>query len=362
MIQIPLWLVALVGMVSLTLAAAAVMVLAWQRKRKPRSPRMPEEWALTGRAVFSTSERRIFRLLRETLTSQVILAKLPMVRFCQPIDFGRTRYWYDLLGSNYVSFAICAPNGRVLAAIDIDKDRNSEENPQLRRSMKIKRAVLRSCRIRYLRIPAGSLLTESEIMLLLSPTRDFFEENPLDNSSEEPALETRHMAQQSRGASMTSEATSKLTRARESLASTVASRRAQRNVLWQESGLFQDSFFALDSRLDDNAADDTAPTAPTKATEAPPRAAQSAPILNTVPEQPRPAAPGPSPQSQPAKHTVERKPARTEGHKHRSKAGRNGRRKPPVVKVTLEDMVPSERLSTVVQLDTEEARYAAGQS
>jgi hypothetical protein len=338
------------------------MVLAWQRKRKPKSPRMPDEWALTGRAVFSTSERRIFRLLRETLASHVILAKLPMVRFCQPIDFGRTRYWYDLLGSNYVSFAICAPNGRVLAAIDIDKDRSSEENPQLRRSMKIKRAVLRSCRIRYLRIPAGSVLTESEIMILLSPTKGFFEENPLDNGSEDSTLETRSMTQQSRGPSATSEATAKLTRARESLASTVASRRAQRNVLWQESSLFQDSFFALDSRLDDNAADDTGTTALAKVTQAPPRAAQSAPKLDTVPEPELPAAPAPSTESQPAKPSLESKPARPEGNKKRSRASRNGRRRPPVVKVTLEDTVPSERLNTVVQLDTEEARYAAGQS
>ena len=38
--------------------------------------------------------------------------------------------------------------------------------------------------------------------------------------------------------------------ARDSLSSTVASRRAQRTALWQDSSLFQDSFFAPDSRQD----------------------------------------------------------------------------------------------------------------
>jgi hypothetical protein len=41
-----------------------------------------------------------------------------------------------------------------------------------------------------------------------------------------------------------------LDEARDSLASTVATRRAQRSALWQDSSVFQDSFFAPDSRLD----------------------------------------------------------------------------------------------------------------
>jgi len=38
--------------------------------------------------------------------------------------------------------------------------------------------------------------------------------------------------------------------ARDSLASTVATRRAQRSALWQDSTAFQDSFFAPDNRQD----------------------------------------------------------------------------------------------------------------
>ena len=41
-----------------------------------------------------------------------------------------------------------------------------------------------------------------------------------------------------------------LHQARDTLANTVAHRRAERTALWQDSTLFQDSFFAPDSRLD----------------------------------------------------------------------------------------------------------------
>jgi hypothetical protein len=39
-----------------------------------------------------------------------------------------------------------------------------------------------------------------------------------------------------------------LHQARDSLSNTVASRRAERTALWQDSSVFQDSFFAPDSR------------------------------------------------------------------------------------------------------------------
>jgi hypothetical protein len=54
--------------------------------------------------------------LREALPHHIVLSKLPLVRFCQPNDPGEVQFWYDLLGTNHVGFAICSANGRVLAA------------------------------------------------------------------------------------------------------------------------------------------------------------------------------------------------------------------------------------------------------
>ena len=101
------WIIVLVAM-SVILPALTYFVLR-ARTAAPRP--LPTEWALASRSVFSPSERRVHRLLREALPHHIILSKLPLVRFCQPIEVAEVRFWYDLLGSSHVSFAICSTNG-----------------------------------------------------------------------------------------------------------------------------------------------------------------------------------------------------------------------------------------------------------
>ncbi len=133
------------------------------------------------------------------------------------------RYWYDLLGAINVTFAVCSANGRVLAAIDLDTDRGNS-----RRILQIKQSVLGACRIRYLRCPVDNLPTAAELQLLVPSSTAATARGP------QPGLVPPR----------------DLDEARDSLASTVASRRAQRTALWQDSSVFQDSFFAPDSRQD----------------------------------------------------------------------------------------------------------------
>lgn len=206
------WIVALVA-----LALLVVVLVLWALKRAPRkSLALPTEWALAPRPVFSTDERRVYRLLREALPHHIVLSKLPLVRFCQPTDPSEVRYWFDLLGTSHVTFAVCSANGRVLAAIDLDTDRGNS-----RRVMQIKQSVLSACRVRYLRCPVDQLPSVAELQLLVP-------------SSSAPA----------RGPQPAPAPTTKLQHAR----GPSASRRAERTTLWQDSTVFQDSFFAPDSR------------------------------------------------------------------------------------------------------------------
>jgi len=212
------WIAAFTAVLATFLVAA---LWAVRRKGAPGKP-LPSEWSLAPRPVFSTEERRVYRQLREALPHHVILSKLPLVRFCQPSDPDEVRYWYDLLGSIHVTFAICSANGRVLATIDLDNDRGAS-----RRVMQIKQSVLGACRIRYLRCPIDHLPSVPELQLLVphsSPTRA---------PQPAPAHTSLHPA-------------------RDSLASAVASRRTERTALWQDSSFFQDSFFAPDTRGDDS--------------------------------------------------------------------------------------------------------------
>src|ERR1035441_3464713 len=142
----------------------AIVLLVWLllARREPRVEPLPTEWALSARPVFSTDERRVYKLMREALPHHIVLSKLPLVRFCQPNDPGEVRFWYDLLGSINVTFAVCSANGRVLAAIDLDIDRGNS-----RRILQIKQSVLGACRVRYLRCPVDNLPSAAELQLLV---------------------------------------------------------------------------------------------------------------------------------------------------------------------------------------------------
>jgi hypothetical protein len=208
------WIVALA-----VLATVAAALALWAlRPRQPAETPLPAHWALSARPVFSSDERRVYRQLREALPHHIVLAKLPLVRFCQPTDPSAVRYWYELLGATHVTFAVCSANGRVLAAIDLDNDKTGS-----RRVLQIKQSMLSACRIRYLRCPADHLPSIPELQLLVPQT-----------------------SQVARGPN----STPVVNQARDSLANTVAARRRERSALWQESGFFQDSFFGIDNLRD----------------------------------------------------------------------------------------------------------------
>ncbi len=225
MLELP-WTVAFVSLLVLVLAVVAIW-FQWRRRRRPAP--LPTEWPLTARPVFTHDERRVFHLLREALPHHVVLSKLPLVRFSQPHAPVDVRYWYELLGTLNVSFAVCSPNGRVLAAIDLEGERSAS-----RRALQIKQSVLGACRVRYLRCPADRLPTAAELQLLV-PQGSTAPRAPQPAPTTPPAApaSAQHLSQ-----------------ARAALASTVAQRRSERSALWHDVPQFQDSFFAPDSRND----------------------------------------------------------------------------------------------------------------
>lgn len=195
-----------------------ILLLRWQRRRPSRpSSTLPPEWPIGARPVFSKAERRLYRLLRDALPHHIVLAKLSLVRFCQPHDPRTVRDWYQLLGPVHVSFAICSPNGRVLAAVDLEE---AHQSVRLARQLRIKKSVFEACRIRYLRCPPDHLPSVPELQLLVPQSTQPRGPQPA------PALRE----------------------ARDTLANTVAWRRAQRAVLWQDSSFFHDSFLRGERR------------------------------------------------------------------------------------------------------------------
>ena len=191
-----------------------VLALAWALRRPAAARKqLPIEWSLTARPVFSADERRVYRLLKEALPQHAILPKLPLVRFCQPTETSEVRYWFDLLGATHVSFAICSPNGRVLAALDLESERSVTG-----RSAQIKQSVLSACRVRYLRCPIDKLPSIAELQLLV----------PFSNSQSHSPRRPKINGQTPRRA---------------------GSAPAERSRLWQDTGIFRDSFFTQDRQF-----------------------------------------------------------------------------------------------------------------
>lgn len=159
---------AVVWIAALLAAALAVplgLFLALRGSRMARGDELPTQWPLVPRPVFGGVERRLYRQLTDALPHHVILAKLPLVRLCQPAepDPQKVRYWFRLLGSTHVSFAVCDAQGRVLAAVDLVNER---ARPSAR-TQRIKAAVLHACQIRFLTCTPDALPTQPALRALV---------------------------------------------------------------------------------------------------------------------------------------------------------------------------------------------------
>jgi hypothetical protein len=219
------------------------------------------DWDLLPRPVFTADERRLYRQLREALPHHVILAKLPLVRMCQPADPDQVRYWYELLGAIQVTFAICSTHGRVLAAIDLHYDRGGPPA----RATRIKQSALGACRVRYLRCPADHLPSVAELQLLVP-------QNASANRGPQPAVAPAGEP----GAPLPPPSAANDSRSG-------ASRRRERTTLWQDSLPFTDSFFTPERRFEAAGLGDSDPE--DEVSEAPAGAAPSGPpsVAGTVP-------------------------------------------------------------------------------
>lgn len=234
MFSVPWWSIALAVTACCLVGLAAYWV---GRRRTPTTP-LPADWRVDARPALNADERHAIRLLREALPNNVILAKLPLVRFCQPREMQQMRYWFELIGPVYVSFAVCSANGRVLAVVDLETGR-----PTSARALRIKQGVLDACRIRYVRCRADNFPAASDLALLLRPQGPTARVAPMPAPS---AAAPAPAFQNAKG----------------HLSDTVKTKRAQRTERWPNSAMAQDSFFAADSRLDSAANSDFAPSTP----------------------------------------------------------------------------------------------------
>lgn len=260
------WIIALAVLVVI----AAGMAFWVTRPRQTASLPLPTEWPLSARAVFSVDERRAYRQLRDAFPQYIVLSKLPLVRFCQPADVNDVQYWFDLLGGTHVSFAVCSAHGRVLIAIDLDGER-----PPSRRTQQMKQSVLSACRIRYLRCAIDHLPSMAELQMLLpqnpataapapaaqaaatpmpapmpAPAAAMPASRPAAAAAQAAAPIAQQPAETARAATPRPAPPPAQPQIVRDVAPEPKKARKDRKALWQDSGLFQDSFFGIDNLRD----------------------------------------------------------------------------------------------------------------
>lgn len=230
--------------------AGLALACGWALTRPSRGKRtLPSEWALAARPVFSADERRVYRLLKDALPHHIVLSKLPLVRFCQPTEAKQVRYWFDLLGAIHVGFAICSPNGRVLAAIDLESERNVSG-----RSLQIKQSVLGACRVRYLRYQLDNMPSAAELQLLV-PFSNLQSRSP--QAAPAPPMAAQQAPRRAAINSETPRRSSNAVGIGRGLGHELGhGLGAASSSLWKDSAVFQDSFFAPQAGFDEDTVGD----------------------------------------------------------------------------------------------------------
>ncbi|NBD20575.1 DUF2726 domain-containing protein [Aquabacterium fontiphilum] len=202
-------------------AALGGALLGWWwrgRQEKARLRAWPTRWDLQARPLFNAQERALHRELRAALPDHLVLAKVSLVRFCQPGQAAQARLWYDRLMGLHVSLLVCHPNGAVVSAIDFEPAPGANQS----KGQRLKEAVLEACRVRYLRCRPGQW-----------PHASLLATWALGHSPEgRPAGTPPRQALHDAG---------------DQLARRLRERRAERAARWAESGFAPDSFFAFDA-------------------------------------------------------------------------------------------------------------------
>jgi nitrogen fixation-related uncharacterized protein len=232
----------LLVVIALALLVVVVFTLLWRSARKQAADDLPTEWPLVQRPLFSPEERTLYRQLRAALPHHMILAKVPLVRFCQPVDRNDVRYWFGLLGPIHVSFIICADNGRVLAALDIKRP---DFKPS-RRTTVIKQAVLTACRIRYIECRSDQLPSTSDLQGIVPQQGETAARTYVPGSGPQTHASPPDRSAASGASSGHAGAPQQGSNGRSTLAHAV--RTPRNGTPWYESGFSQDSFFAPDLR------------------------------------------------------------------------------------------------------------------
>jgi hypothetical protein len=140
--------------------------------------RLPSDWPVASRPIMAVEEQQLFERLRHLLPDHMVLAKVPLSRFMRLRSDKNASMWFGVLNPLHVTFVICAPDRRVVTAIDLETKSGRSEQAHV-----LKAKALRTCGISYITLPLMGLGTDEQLRAeLLAPMRA--ERDPRSSSGE----------------------------------------------------------------------------------------------------------------------------------------------------------------------------------
>lgn len=116
--------------------------------------RIPEQWQLRARPLFTGVERTVWHWLKRVFFDHHVLVKVPVIRFLLPRSATRGQHSHELLKGVYCSFTICASDGTVIGCVDVPG------NIGLKASNRdLKKKLFDECGIAYAVLSANQLPT-----------------------------------------------------------------------------------------------------------------------------------------------------------------------------------------------------------
>ncbi|TAG33137.1 MAG: DUF2726 domain-containing protein [Polaromonas sp.] len=92
---------------------------AWSTRMTKNKRRIPEQWQLRVKPVFTGVERTVWHWLERVFFDHHVLVKTPVLRFLSPRSATQGQQSYELLKGVYCSFTVCTSDGDVVGCVDV---------------------------------------------------------------------------------------------------------------------------------------------------------------------------------------------------------------------------------------------------
>ena len=91
----------------------------WAARAARNQRRIPEQWQLRVRPLFTGMEREVWHWLKRVFFDHHVMVKMPVTRFLLPRSATQGQYPHKLLKGVYCSFTICDSDGAVIGCLDV---------------------------------------------------------------------------------------------------------------------------------------------------------------------------------------------------------------------------------------------------